>query len=163
MFCVIIYSVVNDINRGISMKLDSNNHSVFMMHYHLIMCVKYRRNVINDEVSASLRATFEKIAPDYNIVVEEWNHDQDHVHVLFRGQPNSEISKFINAYKSASSRLVKRDFSEIRQYLWKEMFWSKSYCLLTTGGAPVDVIRQYIQTQSEDAPDRRRKYGKPCN
>ena len=91
------------------------------------------------------------------------NHDQDHVHVLFRGQPNSEISKFINAYKSASSRLVKKDFPEIRQYLWKEMFWSKSYCLLTTGDAPVDIIRQYIQTQSEDAPDRRRKYGKPCN
>ena len=145
------------------MKLDSNNHSVFMMHYHLVMCVKYRRNVISDEISASLRATFEKIAPDYNIVVEEWNHDQDHVHILLRGQPNSEISKFINAYKSASSRLVKKDFPEIRQYLWKEMFWSKSYCLLTTGGAPVDVIRQYIQTQSEDAPDRRRKYGKPCN
>ena len=93
------------------MKLDSNNHSVFMMHYHLIMCVKYRRNVISDEISASLRATFEKIAPDYNIVVEEWNHDQDHVHILFRGQPNSEISKFINAYKSASSRLVKKGFS----------------------------------------------------
>ncbi|MBR4455220.1 MAG: IS200/IS605 family transposase, partial [Solobacterium sp.] len=67
----------------------------------------------------------------------------------FKAQPNSELSKFINAYKSASSRLIKRDYPEIRKMLWKEYFWSQSYCLLTTGGAPIEVIRKYIETQSE--------------
>jgi len=69
------------------------------------------------------------------------------VHVLFRGHPNTEISKFINAYKSASSRIIKKEFPHIRKSLWKEMFWSQSYCLITTGGATVDVIKQYIQSQ----------------
>lgn len=137
------------------MDFDNNNHSVFKLHYHLIMCVKYRRKVINDEISERLRIMFEQISANYNIAIEEWNHDIDHVHVLFRGQPNSEISKFINAYKSASSRLIKKEFPSIRQYLWKEMFWSRSFCLLTTGGATVDTIRQYIQTQSEGLPDKR--------
>lgn len=122
-----------------------------MLHYHLIMCVKYRRKVIDDPVSARLEEIFSYIAPGYNITLEEWNHDRDHIHVLFRGQPNTEISKFINAYKSASSRLVKKEFPRIRESLWKGMFWSKSYCLLTTGGAPVDVIREYIKTQGEKA------------
>ena len=131
------------------MKFDTNNHSVFSMHYHLVMVVKYRRKVINDVVSFRLREIFENIAPDYNISVEEWNHDMDHVHVLFRGEPKSELSKFINAYKSASSRLIKKEFPQIRQSLWKEMFWSRSFCLLTTGGVTIDIIKQYIESQGE--------------
>ena len=129
------------------MQLDTNNHSVFMLHYHLIMCIKYRNKVIDDNISNRLKEIFEKIAPAYNITLEEWNHDTDHVHILFKGQPNTEISKFINAYKSASSRLIKKEFPQIRKSLWKEMFWSQSFCLLTTDGATADIIRQYIMSQ----------------
>lgn len=132
------------------MQFDTNNHSVFMLHYHLIMCVKYRNKVINDVISNRLKEIFEYIAPKYNILLEEWNHDIDHVHILFRGNPNSEIAKFINAYKSASSRLIKKEFPGIRKSLWKEKFWSQSYCLITTGGVTVDVIKQYIQTQGRN-------------
>lgn len=131
------------------MQLDTNNHSVFMLHYHLIMCVKYRNKVINDNISNRLKEIFVKIAPVYNITLEEWNHDIDHVHILFKGQPNTEISKFINAYKSASSRLIKKEFPQIRKFLWEGMFWSQSFCLLTTGGVTADVIKQYIQSQGK--------------
>lgn len=116
------------------MKLESNNHSVFLMHYHLVLVVKYRRRVFTDEISARAREIFEYIAPKYGITVEEWNHDMDHVHVLFRAQPKTELSKFINAYKSASSRLLKQEYPQIRCQLWREYFWSRSFCLLTTGG-----------------------------
>ena len=102
---------------------------------------------IGASVSARAREIFEYIAPKYGITVEEWNHDMDHVHVLFRAQPKSELSKFINAYKSASSRLLKQEFPQIRQKLWKEYFWSRSFCLLTTGGAPIEVVRRYIENQ----------------
>ena len=131
------------------MKLDNNNHSVFAMYYHLILCVKYRRKVFDDEISEYARNIFEKIAPSYNISLLEWNHDVDHVHIMFKAHPNSELSKFINCYKSASSRLIKRDFPEVSQKLWNEYFWSQSVCLLTTGGAPIEVIRKYIETQGE--------------
>ena len=131
------------------MKLDNNNHSVFAMYYHLVLCVKYRRKVFDDTISEYARSIFERLAPDYNITLLEWNHDVDHVHIMFKAQPNSEMSKFINAYKSASSRLIKRDYPQIRKKLWKEYFWSQSFCLLTTGGAPMEVIRKYIETQGE--------------
>lgn len=131
------------------MKLDNNNHSVFAMYYHLILCVKYRRKVFDDEISEYARNIFEKIAPSYNISLLEWNHDVDHVHIMFKAHPNSELSKFINCYKSASSRLIKRDFPEVSQKLWNEYFWSQSFCLLTTGEAPKEVIRKYIETQGE--------------
>ena len=129
--------------------LESNNHSVFLLRYHLIMCVKYRRKVIDDNISKRLKEIFLKIAPSYNIKMDEWNHDIDHIHILFRGAPNSEISKFINDYKSASSRLIKKEFPDIRQKLWKETFWSQSFCLISTGGVTVDIIEKYIQSQGK--------------
>lgn len=132
------------------MELESNKHSVFLLHYHLVLVVKYRRKVFDDALSNRAREIFENIAPNYNIALEEWNHDIDHVHILFRAHPNSEISKFVNAYKSASSRLLKKEFPGIRKKLWREYFWSRSFCLLTTGGAPVEVIRRYIESQGED-------------
>ncbi|MBY0217946.1 IS200/IS605 family transposase [Paenibacillus illinoisensis] len=131
------------------MELDSNNHSVFSLHYHLILVVKYRRKVISDEISNRLKEIFEYIQCNYNITLQEWNHDKDHVHVHMKARPNTDISKFLNAYKSASSRLIKKEFPSIRNQLWKAYFWSRSYCLMTTGGAPIEIIRKYIETQGE--------------
>jgi putative transposase len=79
----------------------------------------------------------------------EWNHDQDHIHVLFKAHPKSELSKFINAYKSSSSRKVKKEFPELTKKLWKSSFWSKSYCLISVGGAPLETLKTYIQSQGE--------------
>ena len=129
--------------------LDTNNHSVFAMYYHLILVTKYRRKVIDDDISLRLQEIFENIQDRYNITLLEWNHDKDHVHILFKSHPNTELSKFINAYKSASSRLIKKDFPGIRNQLWKAYFWSKSFCLITTGGVSIEVIKEYIQSQGE--------------
>ncbi len=131
----------------VSVKLDNNNHSVFKLYYHLILVVKYRRKVVDDSISNRGKAIFEYISPKYNIMLLEWNHDEDHIHILFKAHPKSELSKFINAYKSASSRLIKKEYPKIREKLWKEHFWSRSYCLLSSGGAPIDVIKQYIKNQ----------------
>lgn len=131
------------------MKLDTNNHSVFSLHYHLVMYIKYRRKVINDSISDRLKDIFVDIAPNYGVELLEWSHDIDHVHLLFKAKPNTEISKLLNAYKSASSRRIKNEFPSIRKHLWKEYFWSKSYCLVTTGGAPLEVVKQYIENQGK--------------
>ena len=107
------------------MNLDTNNHSVFLLYYHLVLVVKYRRQVFDDVMSEFAKNIFVHIATTYNITLEQWN-------------------------KSASSRLIKKNFPAVRRKLWKEMFWSRSFCLLTSGGAPIEVIRKYIQTQGQD-------------
>jgi len=129
--------------------LDTNAHSVFLLHYHLILVVKYRRKVLDDTLSKRAKEIFLKIAPTYKLTLMEWNYGADHVHILFRAHPKSELSKFINAYKSASSRLLKKEFPSIRKHLWREHFWSKSFCLITAGGAPLSVLKQYIESQGE--------------
>ena len=131
------------------MELDTNSHSVFLLYYHLVFVIKYRRKVINDAVSDRLKEIFIYIAPKYNVTLQEWNHDKDHVHILLKSHPNTELSKFINAYKSASSRLIKKEYPVIKKALWKEYFWSRSFCLVTSGGAPLEVLKRYIESQGE--------------
>ena len=121
------------------MELDSNCHSVFLLYYHLVLVVKYRRNVFDDTISEFAKDMFVRIGVPYHITL----------HIMFKAHPKTELTKFINAYKSASSRIIKKEFPHIRKYLWKEMFWSKSFCLLTTGGAPIEVIKKYIEEQGQ--------------
>ena len=131
------------------MSFENNNHSVFSLNYHLIMVVKYRRKVINDEISNRLKDIFEYVSKNYNITIKEWNHDVDHVHVLFKAHPNSELSKFLNAYKSASSRLIKKEYPSIKEKLYKEYFWSQSFCLISVGGVTIEAVQKYIEGQGE--------------
>ena len=104
------------------MEIYSNNHSVFNLHYHLILVTKFRKQVIDDSISSRLKDIFCYVSKNYHIDLEEWNHDIDHVNILFRSHPNTNISKFINAYKSCSSRLIKKEYPSIKEKLYKEFF-----------------------------------------
>lgn len=131
------------------MKLDNNNHSVFSLNYHLVLVIKYRKKVLNTPISNFAKDMFISLGENYHITLLEWNDDMDHVHVLFKTHPKTELTKFINAYKSASSRMIKKEFPEVKQRLWKEYFWSKGFFLLTTGGVTLEVVQNYIQKQGE--------------
>ena len=90
---------------------------------------------------------FEKISLKYGIELQEAYWDNDHIHILFEATPTTSLVKFINSYKSASSRLIKKDFPEIRDKLWKSVFWKTGYFITTTGGANIETIQKYIQQQ----------------
>lgn len=133
-------------------KNETNNHSVFSLHYHLVIVIKYRKTIITKQIENELKEIFERVSPTYGIRLEEIGSEPDHIHFLFAAKPNTNISKFINVYKAASSRLVKKAHPEIKQHLWKEYFWSQSYYLATTGGAPLEVIREYVKSQGTKTP-----------
>lgn len=129
-------------------QLDSNNHSVFSLNYHLVLVVKYRKKVFsNQKMLLRLREIAEYIGKNSNVEIKEMNGEADHVHFLIKTKPNCDLSKYINAMKSASSRLLKKEFPEVKKKLWKEAFWSQSYCLLSVGGAPIEVLKRYIENQ----------------
>lgn len=131
------------------MRYNKNSHSVYSLHFHLILVIKYRRKVLDDNISGELKIIFEKIGQKYGVCIEEWNHDVDHIHVLFRGTTKADFCAFIDSYKSCSSRIIKEKYPKIKTKLWKSYFWSPSYCLITTGGASFEVIEKYIESQGE--------------
>lgn len=80
----------------------------------------------------------------------EFNGEADHVHALVELPPNLDLSRFVNNLKTTTSRLIRRDFAkELRSVYRKPVFWSRSYCIISCGGAPLSVIRQYVAQQQE--------------
>lgn len=137
--------------------LDTNNHSAFKLNYHLILTIKYRRRVITKEIEEQLIDIFKYIAPNHHVTLIESGADEDHIHFLFSTWPNTNLSKFINAYKAASSRLVRKNHPEVLQKLWHGNFWSPSYCLITTGGATLEILQKYVESQGSEAHQEKRR------
>jgi putative transposase len=110
--------------------------------------VKYRRKVLNDDVTARLKEINLSVAKEFGITIIEQETDQDHIHILFSSKPTIQISKFINSLKSVSARMLFREFPEIKEKLWGGSFWSPSYFLATTGQVTLDVLKRYVENQN---------------
>lgn len=132
------------------LELDTNSHAVYSLNYHLILITKYRREVFTSrEMFERLKEIASYIGKNHNIEIKELNGETDHVHILIRAKPHSNLSKYINAMKSASSRRLKEEFPDVKKRLWKEQFWTQSYCLITVGVAPLEVLKKYIESQEK--------------
>ncbi len=118
------------------------------MHVHLVFVTKYRRKVFNKTILKDLKQIFSDVCDDFESELIEFDGENDHVHLLVNYPPKVSISKLVNSLKGVSSRLIKRDHREyIRKFLWKSNFWSPSYFAGSCGGAPIDIIRKYIEQQ----------------
>lgn len=131
------------------MVLRKSYHSVYSLNYHLILVAKYRQKVLTDDIYEYLKELFIKIADNHGISMVKFNHDDDHIHVLFSTALTTPLRKFINSFKSASSRKIKTQFPETKTKLREEAFWSRSYYLSTCGELSMDSVQRYIQNQEE--------------
>ena len=132
-------------------KFDKNAHSVFALNYHFIQCIKYRKKVfVNDKIINELKERTKKIATIYGVTITNMECDKDHTHILFSAKPQTPIIKFINNWKSATSKSLRNKFQDkIKNRLWKNVFWSGSYCLITTGQVTLDQVKKYVESQGE--------------
>jgi putative transposase len=136
-------------------QLQALHHCVFSLHFHLVIVTKYRRKVISNEMKKRLGEIFSNTLRKWECELIEFNGEADHVHLLFSATPKPSLSALVNNLKTVSSRLIRKEFRrEISKVYWKPVFWHRSYCLITCGGAPLTVIQQYIQQQGKS--ERRR-------
>lgn len=130
-------------------QLNSLFHSVFSLNFHLVICTKYRNKCIDSEVLERLQEIFKSTLEKWECQLIEFNGEADHVHLLIATNPKVRLSDLVNNLKTISSRLIRKDFKErFDSFYEKPVFWSRSYCLLTCGGAPLSVIKQYIENQA---------------
>jgi putative transposase len=123
-------------------------HCVFNLHVHLVFVTKYRRGVFNKAILAELKEIFASVCNDFEAELIEFNGEHDHVHLLVTYPPKISISALVNSLKGVSSRLVrKQNYASVRAKLWGTSLWSPSYFAASCGGAPLTVIRQYIEQQ----------------
>jgi putative transposase len=135
-----------------SMDLRRGRTCVFMMHVHLVFVTKYRRKVFTKEILDDLNLIFSHVCHRFQSDLVECEGEHDHVHLLINYPPTCPVSRLVNSLKGVSSRLIrKKDYPSIKQALWGKSLWSPSYFAGSCGGATLDVIKRYIESQQ--APD----------
>mgnify|MGYP006434082569 CR=1 FL=1 len=119
--------------------------------YHLVVVTKYRHKCISKEMLEALENIFERLLNNQECSLIEFNGEPDHVHVLFEAPPQVKLSQLINTLKTVSSRLIKKEFkSHVENFYWKSAFWSRSYLIISTGGASIEIVKEYIQNQDQE-------------
>ena len=130
----------NDLRRG--------RHVVHNLHVHLVFVAKYRRKVFTKEILDDMRGILESVCTDFEAQLVEFDGEDDHVHLLVNYPPKVSISKLVNSLKGVSSRMIRqKNYPSIKQKLWGGALWSPSYFAGSCGGAPITIIRQYIEQQ----------------
>lgn len=128
--------------------LDSSRHAVFTLNYHLVICTKYRRKVLTTpQITNRIKEVVKNISTNFGVEILNQECDQDHIHILFKAKPTTELTKFINSLKGVTARYVLKEFPELKQKLQKGVFWSPSYCLITTGQVTLDQLKKYVESQ----------------
>ena len=125
-----------------------NQHSCFLLQYHLVLVTKYRHPVLTGEVKDFVYSYLKEKMELAGLSILEMNGEPDHVHILFETVPNMDLAKMVNALKTGSSRMTRKHFAdELAPYYWKPFFWSMSYFICTVSDRNAETVKRYIQDQ----------------
>lgn len=128
-----------------TLRLRRGRHSVSSLQIHLVCVTKYRRNVFTDEGLKNVEDSFRTVAKKMDFEIKEFNGEENHIHVLISYQPKLAVSKIVNHLKGASSRNYRSAGFRCPS---PKALWSPSYFVVSCGGAPLEVIKQYIEQQA---------------
>jgi putative transposase len=133
------------------MHLSSNirhgRHCVVLLHVHLVFVTKYRGKVFDSDAIERLKIVFQKVCLDFEAELVEVNGEAEHVQLLINYPPKHSVSSLVNSLKGVSSRLLRRERPDIEKRYWKNVLWSPSYFAASCGGAPLNVLKQYVEQQ----------------
>lgn len=134
-----------------SSDIRSGRHVVFNLHAHLVFVTKYRRKVLNQKILDDMKSIFEKISSEHQVILKEFNGEEDHVHLLIHYPPKVSLAKLVNSLKGVSSRKLRQHWPELEKRYYQGVLWSPSYFAGSCGGAPVEIVRKYIEAQKTPA------------
>ena len=130
-------------------KFKSNNNIVFSCTYHVVWVTKYRKKYLAGEIEKRLKQVCRDVAKENNFSISEMECERDHIHLLVDVDPQFGVHKAVKRMKGRSSRILRQEFAVLRQRL--PTLWTNSYFVCTVGGAPISIVRQYIESQKERA------------
>ena len=132
---------------GKEQELLHGRHCVFAMHVHLVFFTKYRYRVFDGQAMASLRTIFSKVCTDFAATLVEMNGEDHHVHLLVQYPSKVAVSSLVNSLKGVSSRMLRSQRPDLRKRYWKGILWSPSYFAASCGGAPIDILKAFLEQQ----------------
>ena len=132
----------------------TNNHSCFLLQYHMILVTKFRKPVLDGPVKEHVYSTIRKTLEEKHVILNEINGEPDHIHMLITCGPELSPLEIANVLKTRTARFVWRDMpDEVSRTYWnteRHFFWSKSYFVSTVGAVNEEAVKRYIQNQGND-------------
>lgn len=129
-------------------------HSFCSIQIHMVFVTKYRHPVLTEQIESDIIQLCRSICEKNRSYLVEAKADlelKDHIHLLLDLAPDVAISTIANTMKTVTSREVRRRYAEqLKPYYWKPVFWKRGYCAVSGGGATLDVIKSYIQSQGKN-------------
>lgn len=127
----------------------TGRHCAFLMHVHLVFVTKYRHRVFGDRHLRRMEEIMRAVCGDFEAELVEFNGEANHVHLLVNYPPKMAVSKLVNSLKGVSSRRLRQEFPDLVRHYWRaQHLWSGSYFAGSVGGAPLSIVRQYIEQQN---------------
>lgn len=129
------------------MELKRNSNAVYLLNYHIILVVKYRKKVFdNDTIIERTKELMRKISAENDVDVINQECGDDHIHLMISAKPTLQLTKYINLLKGHSSRALRKEF-DLSEQLYGDSFWSDSYYIATCGNVSLDTLYNYIDNQ----------------
>jgi len=130
-------------------KLKSTRHAKYLLHAHLVFTPKYRKKIFKKEHLETMKEAFENVANKMGFEIVEFNGEADHVHLLIEYPPRLALSKIVNSLKGVSSRVLRKKYPVFKKEYWGDnvSLWSRSYFVASVGGAPIEILKEYIESQ----------------
>lgn len=133
-------------------EIRTGRHCVFVLHAHLVFVTKYRHRVFADRHLQRMEEIMRAVCTDFECELVEFNGEDNHVHLLVNFPPKIALSRLVNSLKGVSSRWMRQEFPELVRHYWRaQRLWSGSYFAGSVGGAPLSVVKQYIEQQNRPA------------
>ena len=133
------------------MGIKRTQHAVYDLKYHLVWVPKYRKKILDGEVTEYLKEVFEKIAQEYEFEIDTIGIMEDHVHIFVGAPPRYSPAEIVQTMKSISAREVFKKYPKLRKQLWAGELWNDGYFVRSVGDNVVaDVIRKYIEYQTHE-------------
>jgi len=130
-----------------SSKFRTGRHVVFNLHAHIVFVPKYRKCIFDQDALERLQQVFAHVCGDFETTLIEFSGEADHVHLLVNYPPKIALSALVNPLKGVSARRLRQERPGVAKRYWKGGFWSASYFVASVGGAPIAVLRRYIESQ----------------
>jgi len=121
---------------------------LFKNFIHLVFVTKYRRDVITLKMLKEINHLIDETCKQMDCEMMDFNGEDDHIHIMINVHPKLSISNLVGKLKGKTSYFMRKNhWNHIKNYLWGKHFWSPSYCLISCGGAPLKIVKQYIENQ----------------
>ena len=130
-------------------RYDKGAHTTHRLQYHLVWIPKYRKRVLQGKIAIRLKTLMYEACKMNGWWISEMSIQADHIHIVVQASPRNSVAEVVQIFKGGTSRVLRKEFPELEEFLWGESFWADGYFAETVGQVNEEIVKRYIRRQAK--------------